>query len=48
MAMEPQHAYQNYQQSQQKLGTFLENRVGRYFKNHSYQKITRIKVLLLD
>ena len=28
MAMEPQHAYQHYQQSQQKLGTFLENIVG--------------------
>ena len=28
MAMEPQHAYQHYQPSQQKLGTFVENREG--------------------
>ena len=28
MAMEPQHAYQHYQPSQQKLGTFVENKEG--------------------
>ena len=37
-------AYQNYQQSRQKLGTFLENKV---FWNQSFQKMSLIIVGLL-
>jgi hypothetical protein len=32
-------SYQNYDQNQQKLGTFLEN-----FKSQSFQKVSLIKV----
>ena len=33
--------YQNYEQSRQKLGTFLEKK---YFKNQSFQKMSLSKV----
>ena len=36
--------YQNYEQSWQKLGTFLENKI---LRNLSFQKISPIKVDLL-
>jgi len=38
-----QAAYQNYEQSRQKLGIFKEKKVGRYFKNQSFQNISLIK-----